>query len=124
LGGRIRVPRVTGFVMSEKHGFIHGFLLDAIDNHGSVWERAGDTPVAEREKWYEDVCRMVGVLHEAGIVWGDVKPENMIVDEEGEVWLVDFGGGWTKGWVDPDKMETEEGDLQGLAELKDFRGLT
>jgi hypothetical protein len=32
--------------------------------------------------------------------------------------LIDFGGGMTDGWMDNDKMETKEGDLQGLTRLK------
>lgn len=53
-------------------------------------------------------------LHNAGIIWGDVKPDNIMIDEKNNPWIVDFGGGYNSGWVDEDMMETVEGDLQGI----------
>ncbi len=43
---------------------------------------------------------MLGLLHAVDIVWGDFKAENMLADEDDNVWLIDFGGGTTHGWVD------------------------
>jgi hypothetical protein len=119
---RIRVPRLTALVMSKKEGFVQGLLLDAISDRGTVLERR-DNPVALRKRWYNDVAWMLNLLHSAGIVWGDIKPENMLVDEDDNVWLIDFGGGMTDGWVDDENMETKEGDLQGLARFKEFLDL-
>ena len=62
----------------------------------------------------------MAALHEAGIVWGDTKPDNILVDVYGDAWLIDFGGGRTEGWVDPDKAETVDGDLQGLERILKF----
>jgi tRNA A-37 threonylcarbamoyl transferase component Bud32 len=87
-----------------------------------VLERRDD-PVALRKRWYNDVAQMLNLLHSAGIVWGDFKPENMLVDDDNNVWLIDFGGGMTDGWVDNENMETKEGDLQGLAQFKEFLNL-
>ena len=57
---------------------------------------------------------LVEKFHANDIVWGDVKTGNVVIDSAGDAWLLDFGGGSTKGWVDSDKTETVEGDLQGL----------
>lgn len=105
--------------MSPKAGHTHGLLLDAVDNHGSIRDRYKD-PIALRKRWYNDVARMITQLHEADIVWGDFKLANMLVDEKDDVWLIDFGGGMTEGWLDRESIETEKGDLQGLAEFKKF----
>ena len=37
------------------------------------------------------VAELLGVLHQAGIVHRDVKPTNLMVDEDGKVHLLDFG---------------------------------
>lgn len=119
LSNQIRVPKLNGLVMSLKAGHIHGLLLDAVNNHGSVWDRHKD-PIALRKRWYNDVARMIAQLHEADIIWGDFKPANMLVDEKDDVWLIDFGGGMTEGWLDEKNKETKKGDLQGLAEFRKF----
>jgi hypothetical protein len=119
---QIRVPRLEGLVTSEKDGFIHGLLLNGIYDSGTLWERRDDS-ISLRKRWYNDVTRMLSLLHSASIVWGDFKPENMLVDEEDNIWLIDFGGGVTDGWVDGENMETERGDMQGLARLKEFLDL-
>lgn len=35
----------------------------------------------------------------------------------GDLWLIDFGGGWTDGWVDQDKQGTMEGDDQAVRKI-------
>jgi Lipopolysaccharide kinase (Kdo/WaaP) family len=119
LCSRIRVPRLNGLVTETNDGRIQALLLDAVDNHSTIWERYND-PLPLRKKWYDSVTQMLRQLHEADIVWGDVKLSNLLTDEKNDVWLVDFGGGSTRGWVDFENMETKEGDLQGLAEFKKF----
>jgi hypothetical protein len=59
-------------------------------------------------------------LHEAGVVWGDVKAANVLIDKDNNAWIIGFGGGCTEGWVDCEKAGTVEGDLQGLANIMDF----
>jgi hypothetical protein len=119
LCSRIRVPRLNGLVTETKDGRIQGLLLDAINNQGNIWDRYND-PLPLRTRWYNSVAQMLRQLHEADIVWGDVKPSNLLTDEKDDVWIVDFGGGTTHGWVDYENMETKKGDLQGLAEFKKF----
>lgn len=63
---------------------------------------------------------MVQILHSEGFIWGDVSPNNMIIDEDENVWITDFGGGYTHGWIEPEDMETMKGDLEGLKMLKEY----
>ncbi|KAJ1324932.1 Kae1-associated serine/threonine protein kinase [Microdochium nivale] len=58
--------------------------------------------------------KAIEVLHDAGIVWGDAKADNFLVDRHSKLWIIDFGGSHTKGWVDPVLDETEEGDHMGV----------
>lgn len=45
-----------------------------------------------------------------------------MVDKNGDLFIIDFGGSYTEGWVDPELMESEEGDNQGVRRL--VNGLT
>jgi hypothetical protein len=40
--------------------------------------------------------------------------------EDGDVVLIDFGGGYTNGWVDGINCNTVHGDLQGLENIISF----
>lgn len=68
---------------------------------------------------------MVQRLQASGIIWGDAKPDNILAGTDQNFWMVDFWGGYTRGWVDGDKAQTFEGDLQALSKIVDFvKGMT
>lgn len=73
---------------------------------------------ALRRRWADDIEAAVGSLHLAGCIWGDAKAENVLVDSTDNVWLIDFGGGFTNGWVDAEQRETERGDLGAVQKLR------
>jgi tRNA A-37 threonylcarbamoyl transferase component Bud32 len=75
------------------------------------------TTVELRQKWISQITETVQCLHEWGLVWGDGKPSNIIIDERDDAWLIDFGGGFTDGWVDKELAETIKGDDQALAKI-------
>ena len=37
-----------------------------------------------------ELWRQVGLLHKAGIAHGELRPANVMVDDDGQPWLVDF----------------------------------
>ncbi|KAK3988443.1 hypothetical protein QBC44DRAFT_360017 [Cladorrhinum sp. PSN332] len=115
-----RVVRLHGAVTVD--GQIAGLLLTHIDhgshNNGPLWEDCLlHIPIALRQRWAKQIRETVEQLHDAGLVWGDAKAENVMIDTNDDAWLIDLGGGYTKGWVDKDKAGTKEGDLQGLAKI-------
>ncbi|OBT67091.1 hypothetical protein VE03_04399 [Pseudogymnoascus sp. 23342-1-I1] len=118
----LRVPHIVGIVQGEDSSSYVGLLLSFIDCDGRTLEGAvrADTPEHLRQRWVAQVTSTVNHLHEAGIVWGDAKAANVLVDINMDAWIIDFGGGFTEGWVEREKAGTVGGDIQGLAKIVDY----
>jgi len=117
---KMRVPQVLGLVSlpSSPKSTIVGFLQTHIPSPTPLTHML-DTDVAEdkRQTWAADSAKMVEMLHENGFVWGDAKADNFMVDDKARLWIIDFGGSYTEGWIDPELNETEEGDDMGLTKI-------
>ncbi|HTL44560.1 MAG TPA: protein kinase [Vicinamibacterales bacterium] len=57
---------------------------------GALVEQHGSFPPARAAAIVRDICSALAVLHAAGIVHGDVKPQNVIVCDDGRVVLTDM----------------------------------
>jgi len=68
----------------------------------------------------DQVTSILAQLHKAGIVWGDAKPDNVLIDKNDDAWIIDFGGGYSRGVVEREKSGTLEGDLQGLEKIVEY----
>ncbi|POR33083.1 Uncharacterized protein TPAR_06715 [Tolypocladium paradoxum] len=111
----VLVGRLVGIAHEHEGNSTLGLLLRYIDHRGTLYNAVEDDPGPElRAKWAAQINKAVNELHKIGSVWGDAKPENVLIDKEDNAWITDFEGGYTHGWVDPDKAGTVEGDLQGL----------
>lgn len=120
LTAKIRVPRLCGYVQADDRRNVIGMLLTYVEYQDTLGGVVFDKPEAAlREKWFLDIESMLKLLHQAGIVWGDSKADNILIDKANEAWMIDFGGSYTYGWVDKDKVNTIEGDLQGLQRFKE-----
>jgi len=65
---------------------------------GSLKERLGERgtlPPAKALEITRDVLRALQAAHEAGVVHGDVKPANLLLEPSGAIKLADFGLSWT-----------------------------
>lgn len=49
---------------------------------------------ADAVQWCLQIADALGYAHSKGIIHRDVKPQNILVDTQGEVWLTDFGLAW------------------------------
>ncbi|GKU09159.1 unnamed protein product [Fusarium langsethiae] len=121
LDNKLRISRLRGLVQNND-GVIFGLLLTYIDC-GRVTLSCSVQPgtqVAQREKWVAQIQEIVGQLHDAGIVWGDAKPDNILIDRNQDAWVIDFGGGYTEGWVPKSLAGTMEGDRIALKKIVDY----
>ncbi|KAL6888025.1 hypothetical protein GGI43DRAFT_425918 [Trichoderma evansii] len=119
---QVNLCHLYGIVMDD-NSFILGLLLAHIDCgrplSNLVDPEDPDDPLpAIRERWMGQIEAALSTLHANDIVWGDVKAENVLIDKNENAWLIDFGGGYTKGWVDEDVAGTVTGDFAGMAKLK------
>ena len=136
-----RGDRRTTLHEDEKYKTIHDSHLDESlrilrllglvrDGDGQVFGLLGgstllcatkpETPKHLRQRWVTQVHDISTQLHTAGIVWGDAKPDNVLIDHDDNAWVIDFGGGYTVGWVSKELEGTVEGDNEALQKIIEF----
>lgn len=122
---KINVPTLTGLVAFDDAEAtpsgkqkIMGFLQTEIPEPTSLHHMFDSTvPQEKRDRWAKEANSIKKILHENDIIWGDAKADNFMVDKHDKLWIIDFGGSYTEGWVDPDRMETKEGDDEGTTKI-------
>ncbi len=84
------IVRVQDIVAEDERIFI---VMDLLPG-GTVWdriERSGPYPADEARQLVADVADAVSAAHLAGVVHRDIKPQNILLDDEGNPCLTDFG---------------------------------
>lgn len=98
----MRVPKLFALVVDDD-GII-GILEEFIPSEyklGKILEHAVALDSERRNKWAQQVKQTVYQLHEIGVMWGDGKLENILINPEtDDAWLIDFGGALRRvGWI-------------------------
>ncbi|KAF5538612.1 kinase subdomain-containing protein [Fusarium napiforme] len=121
LDNKVKVSRLHGLVQNNE-GVIYGILLTYIDCKRMTLSCAVQPgiEVSLRERWAAQIQEAIGQLHDAGITWGDAKPDNILIDVNQDAWLIDFGGGYTEGWVPKSLAGTMEGDRIALEKILEY----
>lgn len=119
-----RTPTIHGVIVAEENpcaviGFVTNFIPSITFIDGQAWEHH------EVDRWADEIEDTVQQLHDIGIIWGDVKADNLLFHQDSngsrlKPYIIDFGGSRTEGWVDKDLVETKEGDLQGLQRIRTY----
>ncbi|KAH6857123.1 hypothetical protein B0I37DRAFT_301085 [Chaetomium sp. MPI-CAGE-AT-0009] len=122
----LRTPELKGIVVSHRGviGILLGYiphkhhslraLLAGIDA-GTI--SPGEATVSLRNKWATQIQETLRGLHSLGILWRDIKTDNVLINDDDDAVVLDFGGGDTMGWVDRDKYGTMDGEKQGLQKI-------
>lgn len=120
--GEVRIPRFIGVVHEELSSRVIGLLLSWVDCENKTLECSlgPEIPSTLRMKWDRQVTITVACLHKAHIIWGNAKPANILIDTNGDTWIIGFGSGYTRGWVEKDHMETIQGDAEGISKIREF----
>lgn len=108
-------------IVQDDEGNILGLLLSYIECGGTkLYRIGGQDPMYShlRQKWVDQVSHTLERFHEHNIIWGEAKAANVLLDYNDDAYLVDFGGAYTKGWVEKEKSNSIEGDLQGFGNIK------
>ncbi|KAI1178788.1 hypothetical protein F4777DRAFT_536756 [Nemania sp. FL0916] len=126
--GALRVPKLLGLVRNSDSGRIIGFLEDYIPFSDTEElstlreiESVSSIAIARRKKWASQLQETVDLLHEIGVTWGHAKAANVLIHRDtDDVWVADFGAGWTKSWIDQDLNGTIDGDKMALKKILEF----
>lgn len=123
----IRVPRLQGYITFADSRDIIGVLREWVQpsSYGSTLRDMNPSAIPNglKKKWSDQIRETVDKLHELGVVWGDGKASNVVVDQENDIWLIDFAGGWTEGWVDEELADSVDGDNQAVKNISRFLGM-
>ena len=112
------IIRLVGLLVDE-NAKVEGMIIEYVPNARSL--RNVDFISSDQyDKWASQIRDAIAYLHRNDLVLGDAKAANVLIRAEGNVVLIDFGGGYTKGWVDSVNYETVSGDLQGCEEIIKF----
>lgn len=74
----------TGYIVMEY--LENGNLFKYVDNHG------GWLPSDRALTLIEPIIDILGDLHQSGLIHRDVSPDNIMLDKDGSIKLIDFGG--------------------------------
>ena len=93
IAARLRHPRIVSVHEVGAMGGYHYFSMDYIEGSTlrAVVARRHVLPPEDAISVVAEICRAVSHAHGKGIIHRDLKPENVMIDVEGDVFVMDFG---------------------------------
>jgi serine/threonine protein kinase len=93
IAARLRHPRIVSVHDVGTLGGFPYFSMDYIEGSTlrSLVSRRGPLSSEDAISVVVEICRAVGHAHSKGVIHRDLKPENVMIDTEGDVFVMDFG---------------------------------
>lgn len=85
-----RIPRVYSHFTDESRHYLTMDLIQGKDMEDII-EHQGALSEAQVLAWADQICDVLGYLHDQGLIYRDVKPSNVMIETDGNVKLIDFG---------------------------------
>lgn len=83
------IPAIYDFGVAQGYCYFVMEFVEGLNLHHII--RGGDLTADRALELMGQICDAVHFAHSKGIVHGDIKPANIIVDEDGRAKLTDFG---------------------------------
>jgi serine/threonine protein kinase len=93
------------------------YLVMEYCSGGSLRSKINDAKITETEKlkWTETIASALAFVHSKSIIHHDIKPDNILFTEEGEIKLSDFGlankYGGTRSYMSPEALFNHSASL-------------
>jgi len=86
-----RIPKVYTHFLDEGRNYLAMDFIQGEDLEDIV-EREGAIEESRVLEWIEQICDVLNYLHDNGMVYRDMKPSNVMIDQQnGGIKLIDFG---------------------------------
>ena len=86
-------PHIVSLLDADLTGETAYYVMDFLEG-GSLEQfvdPANPAPVEKAVRWMEEICEALAYVHSKGLIHCDLKPANILLDEEGHVRVADFG---------------------------------
>ena len=103
-------------VLDNGDGKTYGMLMPFFS--GGTLSDVQSATESQKSQWKERISKAVHFLHRLGVVWGDAKPDNIVMNPANDnPVLIDFEGGSDDAWIDRHLADTKDGDMQTLERI-------
>lgn len=80
------IPKIYGYKITQEEAYIVYELIEGTNLKSFVFQN-----FKEKVTYIIKILECVGKLHDIGIIHGDLKPSNIMIDKNNQIKLIDFG---------------------------------
>lgn len=125
------IPRIFDYFSEEERSFLVMEFISGKDLESILGESKSLLPIDKVIEWAIEICDVLQFLHthDPPVIFRDIKPSNVMIDDHGRVRLVDFGIAklfapdrkgtmiGTEGYAPPEQYRGEAGPLSDIYAL-------
>jgi len=93
LAAQLQHPHIVPLLAAGEEGRLLWYIMPYIDGESlrTAIDRRGRLPVRDVLRILTDVAEALAFAHGRGVIHRDIKPGNIMISNEGEVKILDFG---------------------------------